>query len=52
MSYVTLTISLVSVLSIKPVEVLEILHREGKVTEQMLTQMAPFLGANGLKGDP
>lgn len=48
MSYVTLTISLVSVLSIKPMEVLEILHREGEVTEEMLTELAPFLGANRL----
>lgn len=48
MSYVTLTISLSSILSIKPMEILEILHREGKVTEKMIIKLAPFLGANGL----
>lgn len=47
-SFITLTVSVSSFVQAKGVDALSTLHREGKVTEQMLKALACYLGSNGL----
>jgi hypothetical protein len=49
MSLITSSVSLTSLISRYGTEGLSILHREGKVTEEMLIQLAPWLGTIGLE---